>query len=221
MTAGKLLTTRRIEVDVDAVDPAELRPVVEVLRAGGVVAGPTETFYGLMGAADRPEALARIAALKGRDGSKPLLLLVDDSSRAAGYASEWPESAEILAERFWPGPLTLLVGACSGLSPELSGLDGRVGVRVSGLALVRHLVRILGRAVTGTSANIAGKPPAATADEAAAYFDGRVDMIVDGGRCAGGSPSTIVDAGSHPPRLIRSGVLDLAVLRMVVPDLIS
>jgi len=208
-----------IRVDPGATQAEAVEPAAEVLLEGGVAAGPTQTFYGLMAAADRPEALARIVKMKGREARKPLLLLLDDIRRVEDYADRWPDTADLLAEAFWPGPLTLLVKARPGLPPALVGPDGTVGLRVEGLPVVRTLVRTLDRAVTGTSANPGGLLPAVTAAQAVAYFGKKLDLILDAGPCAGGPPSTIIDAGTSPLRLIRQGAIKQEELLALFPDL--
>ena len=213
------MAPRLLEIDKHKAQIKDLRPAIEVLLDGGVVAGPTETFYGLMASADRPEALERVLRMKGRDGNKPLLLLLDRPRRALCYAREIPESSEGLVRNFWPGPLTLLLRARPHIHVSLVGHTRTVGVRVEGLPAIRLLVRAMDRAVTGTSANPGGAPPARTAAEVAAYFHDDLDMILDAGPCPGGEPSTIIDASLGRPRLIRDGVIRIDQLRRAAPDL--
>lgn len=208
-----------IKINPHSASSAELEPAINVLLEGGVIAGPTQTFYGLMAAADRPQALARVLELKGRDSRKPLLLLLDTSQRVLDYAQSLPKPAADLAGAFWPGPLTLLVPAKPGLDPALAGPSGSVGLRVEGLPIVRTLVQAVGRAVTGTSANPAGEPPARTIAEVLAYFGDSLDLILDGGPCPGGQASTMIGTCDSRPRLLRPGVLGLEELRATVPDL--
>jgi len=196
-----------------------LRPVVTSLLQGEVVAGPTQTFYALMASADQPGAIERVVALKNRSLKKPLLLLLDRTLRVGCYARYQPYSFKLLARNFWPGPLTILLEAHPGQHPALIGPRETIGLRVEGLPVVRALVRALDRAVTGTSANPAGKPPALTVEEVIGYFDDGVDLILDGGRCAGGKPSTLIDASTTPPRLLRDGPFNLDELLAVLPDL--
>jgi L-threonylcarbamoyladenylate synthase len=213
--------TRIVKIDPGETDHFKIRPVVEVLLKGGVAAGPTETFYGLMAAADQPEALKRIFTLKNRPLTKPLLLLLDQPLRVHAYGRDISPEAELLAEKFWPGPLTLLLIAQPGLSPLLTGSRGVVGVRVEGLGLVRTLVKALDRAVTGTSANRSGDPPACTAEQVKNYFGDGVDLIIDSGSCPGGKASNVIDTSLSPARLLRDGPLPLEALKAVVPDLRS
>ena len=212
---------RILTVDPRQTDYIEIKPVVEVLLKGGVVAGPTETFYGLMAATDQPEAITRIFELKKRPSEKPLLLLLDHSARMEAYGREISPEAKVLAEKFWPGPLTLLLKAHPGLNSHLAGSRGIVGVRVEGLGLIRTIVKALDRAVTGTSANLSGEPAAGTAKEVEDYFGDEVDLILDAGPCLGGKASTLVDTSLAPPRLLRGGPVSLGALMAVLPELRS
>lgn len=199
----------------------DLAPAARVLLAGGLVACPTGTFYALAVLVDNHPALDRVVQLKGEEErrGKPVLIMVDQALRVSCYAREVPEEAEGLMAAFWPGPLTLLFLAQSGLHANLVGSARTVGLRVEGLPLVRRLVRMTDRGLTGTSANPAGKPPASTADEVAAYFGDAVDLIIDGGRCPGGQPSTIIDVSLGVPRVLRDGGLPLKALIQACPIL--
>lgn len=208
-----------LKIDPMSADHIQILPAVNVLVEGGIVAGPTQTFYGLMAAADRPDALNRVFDIKGRDNRMPLLLLLDRTARAECYARELPESAMGLVERFWPGPLTLLLRAQQGLHESLVGPTRTIALRVEGLPVIRTLVRASDRAVSGTSANPSGKPPARTAGEVEEYFGDKVDLILDGGTCPGGLPSTIIDASLGPPRLVRDGGLSLNDMIAAAPGM--
>jgi len=209
-----------LEIDSQETGTDILRPVIEVLAGGGIVAGPTQTYYGLMALDDRSESLSRVAELKGRPKDSPFLLLLDDVSRVGRYTDIISPPARQLMQEFWPGPLTLLFRSRPGLDPRLVGPDGTVGLRVEGLAVIRSIVRELGRAVTGTSANPTGHPPARTAGDVSEYFGDRVDLILDSGSCPGGKASTVIDANQFPPKLIRDGAVPLPDLLAIVPDLI-
>ena len=213
--------TRIVKIAPGETDYFKVKPVVEVLLKGGVAAGPTETFYGLMAAADQPAAMERIFKLKSRPLNKPLLLLLDQSLRVRAYGRDISPEATLLADTFWPGPLTLLLIAQPGLNPLLTGTRGVVGVRVEGLGLVRTVVKALDRAVTGTSANRSGEPPACTAEQVKNYFGEEVDLIIDAGSCPGGKASTVIDTSLSPFRLLRDGPIPLEALKAVVPDLRS
>ena len=188
---------------------------------GGIVACPTEGCYALAAVADNHPGLDRIMAMKGEARqNKPMLLLIDQPGRVKCYARETPEGVSELMERFWPGPLTLLFLAHSGLHPSLVGAARTVGLRVEGMAMVRQLIRMVDRGITGTSANISGEPPALTADEVEGYFGNDVDLIIDIGRPTdGGAPSTIIDSSLSVPRVLREGGLPPSELIAACPSL--
>jgi len=182
----------------------------DVVRARGVIAYPTDTFYGLGADPRDPEAVRRIFAIKGREAGQPILLLLHDRSEVAAWASAVTPSAERLMDRFWPGPLTLVFPAAPHVLPELTGGGGTIGLRVPGNELTRELLRHLGRALTGTSANRSGGRDPRTVEEVMREVGDRVDLILDGGVTTGNRPSTVVDVTVEPPRIIRQGILDIA-----------
>jgi len=182
----------------------------EVVRARGVIAYPTDTFYGLGADPRDPEAVKRIFAIKGREAGQPILLLLRDRSEVAAWASVVTPSAERLMERFWPGPLTLVFPAAPHVLPELTGGGGTIGLRVPGNELTRELLRNLGTALTGTSANRSGGRDPRTVEEVMREVGDRVDLVLDGGATTGDRPSTVVDVTVEPPRIIRQGAIDIA-----------
>lgn len=197
-----------------------LAAAVETLRSSGVVALPTETFYGLAVDCMDAEALRRLNKLKKKHEDSPLLLLAADRAQAVAVAASLPDCFEKLARSFWPGPLTLVIPAAPELPDEISGGRGTVAVRVPGLALPRSLAGTLGRPITGISANLHGRPACRTAGEVAAVFSEEVAMILDGGTTQGGAPSTIIDLTGERPRLRREGVLPAFSLHPFLPDLL-
>ncbi|HEX7480750.1 MAG TPA: L-threonylcarbamoyladenylate synthase [Polyangiales bacterium] len=187
----------------------QIAHAVRVLRAGGVVACPTETFVGLLADARSAQAVQHVCELKGRDPNNPIGVLVADARGLDALARELPPRARALAARYWPGPLTLVVRAVAGLPPELQK-DGKIGVRVPGPSLALDLVRAFGGPLTATSANLTGQPPARTSVEARAVFGKRLDFVVDG-ESPGGLASTVVDVTTDPVTLLRRGAIDVAV----------
>jgi L-threonylcarbamoyladenylate synthase len=215
-----LLTGRRV-IAVDPVHPREDRLAIaaRTLAAGGIVALPTETFYALAVDAFDPGALDRINRVKGKDADAPVLLLLADPKQTQLVADELPERFHTLAAQFWPGPLTLVVHASARVPREVSGGRGTVAVRVPGLALPRRLAGKLGRPLSGVSANRYREPPCRTALEVSRVLGDDIDLILDGGRTAGGAPSTIVDLTGPRPRVLREGILPAPALRPFVGDL--
>lgn len=218
---GDHILTERLSIDPHKATYRDLAPAARILLDGGLVAGPTGTFYALMALVDNHIGLERIVALKGEQEreSKTLLILLDQEARVHCYAREVPEEAEGLMARFWPGPLTLLFLAHGGLHPGLVGPARTVGLRVEELTAVRLLVRMVDRGLTGTSANPSGAPPASTADQVEEYFGDQIDLIIDGGPTAGGMPSTIIDVSLGVPRVLRDGGLPLNELIQSCPIL--
>lgn len=193
-----------------------LEDATAILEKGGVVALPTETFYGLAADGLSAPSLARVNRLKNKAADAAVLLLLASSDQVQQVCDRPPALYGSLAERFWPGPLTLVIPARAGLPAQVAH-GGTVAVRVPGLALPRRLAERLGRPISGVSANRSGEPPCRRATEVARVFAESVDMIVDGGATAGGAPSTILDLTSDPPRLVREGILPLSALRPFLP----
>jgi L-threonylcarbamoyladenylate synthase len=193
---------------VDSVAPtrAALRAAVDTLRAGGIVAFPTETFYGLAAAALDAGAVQRIFELKGRPDSKPLLVLVGSVAMAETVAHVTP-SARDLMTRYWPGALTLVLPARATVPSVVTAGTGTLGVRLSPHAVARGLAELLGEPVTAPSANPNGLAPPTTAAGVLDYFGDGVDLVLDGGATRGGEPSTVLDLTAEPPRVLRQGAV--------------
>jgi L-threonylcarbamoyladenylate synthase len=201
---------------VDPAMQARVRAAAEVLRQGGVVAYPTETFYGLGAIARDVVAVRRLAGLKGRADGKPLPLVAGDRAQVDEVA-ELDAAAERLARAFWPGPLTLVLPARPGLAPEIVAGTGTVGVRISGSDIARALALAAGGALVSTSANPAGAPPPVRPGDLDAALRARLDAVLDAGPAPGGSPSTVVELNGGAARLVREGAVPfeevLAALR--------
>jgi L-threonylcarbamoyladenylate synthase len=191
----------------------------KVLKSNGIIAVPTETFYALAANPFQEGALSRLFALKQRAPEKPVLLLVDGQAMLKQLVREVPKSARRLMEKFWPGPLTIILPSLSHLPRLITAGTGTIGVRHPRHALTCRLITELGYPITGTSANRSGRPPLTRAAEVAREFGDHVDLILDAGDCPGGKPSTIIDVSSSPPRLVRAGALSPAELAEVVPEI--
>ncbi len=194
-----------VAVDAHALSREALDEAVAILRRGGLVAFPTESFYGLGADALNPRALGRVFSVKGRPESKPLLVLVDSVAMAETLVAEIPAGARDLMARHWPGGLTLVLKAAAHLPPALTAGTGTVGVRMPGHPVALALVRAARFAVTAPSANPSGEAPPTTALAVRRYFEGEVELILDGGATAGGAGSTIADCTISPPRVLREG----------------
>lgn len=197
-----------LQVDAERPEAAALARAARVLARGGVVAFPTETFYGLGAAALDRDAVRRVFALKGRPAHSPLLVIVDGVAMAETIA-EIPERARPLIARHWPGALTLVFRARAVVPEEIGAGTGTVGVRWSPHPVARGLAAALGAPVTAPSANPTGASPAASASAVLRDFGAAIEMLVDSGDTAGGQPSTVVDVTVDPPRVIRAGAVRL------------
>ena len=199
------IRTRIRAVDPEQPDMRAIAAAAAVVEAGGLVAFPTESFYGLGADALDSDAVARVFEVKGRPEHKALLVLVDSIDMAAGLAARVSDGARALMARYWPGPLTLVLEAAARVPVGLTGGGSTIGVRMPGHAVARALVRSAGRPITAPSANPSEAPPALTAAAVREYFEGRVELILDGGPTAGGAGSTVADCTVWPPRILRQG----------------
>jgi L-threonylcarbamoyladenylate synthase len=187
--------------------PDELARYVAILRDGGVVACPTETFVGLLADARDERAVERVFSLKERDTTQPIGVLLPNIAALDGLVEDVPERARELASLHWPGPLTLVLRARPDVPRPLTK-DGKIGVRVPGESAALALVQAFGAALTATSANLHGQPAAHTSDEARRVFGTSVDAYVPG-TAPGGLASTVLDASTATLRVIRRGPIDI------------
>lgn len=186
---------------------AELGEATDLLKAGAIVAVPTETVYGLAGNALDVAAVERIFAVKGRPTIKPLSLMVPGAEAMDRCCEDVPEAARALAERFWPGPLTIVLKAKDTV-PEIVRAGGStVGLRCPDHPATLEVLRLAQFPLAAPSANPSGAPSPKTAEDVLRYFDGRIAAVIDGGPCGIGLESTIVDLSQAPYRVLRQGAL--------------
>lgn len=179
--------------------------VTAVLQRSGLVAVPTETFYGLAVDPFDATALDRLRVVKGREEGTPILVLLGSLGDLSSFAAHVPAAASILMEAFWPGPLTILFPARSSVPQAVTAGTGRVGIRLSSCEALCEVLKRVGP-VTGTSANRTGGPPAHTAREVQQVFGDELDLIIDAGATPGGRPSTVVEV-DQTLRVVREGVI--------------
>jgi L-threonylcarbamoyladenylate synthase len=196
---------QRINVDPDHPDPAAIAAAVAALRAGGVVAFPTDTLYGLAVDPRSNTAVARLFALKGRPAQMAVPIVAADVEQAARAGALGPRERR-LADAFWPGPLSIVVPARAAIARGVRSGEDTVAIRVPAHAVARTLAAAFGFCVTATSANTSGQAPAASADEVARGLPD-VDLLLDGGPAPGGAPSTIVAFDGDVPVLLRAGAV--------------
>jgi L-threonylcarbamoyladenylate synthase len=189
-----------------------------VINRGGVIAFRTDTFYGLGADPFNQPAVQTIRELKGREDDKPILVLISDQVQLERLISPMSEAFASTAERFWPGPLTIIGAAHSALPVEITAGSKTVGVRLPDDDKVRSLVRKCGGTLTATSANPSSKPPARTAAEVQSYFGDRIELIIDGGAANTDQPSTVIDVTGTETKLIREGVIKWSVIKAIKDD---
>jgi len=188
----------------------------ERIRAGGIVAFPTETFYGLAVDPFNSEAIERLFFLKKRSHEKPLLVLIGSRNDLGLLVSRIPRQYQKLINAFWPGPLTMVFDGLDGLPELLTDERGTVGVRQSSHPVARELAMAAGGVITGTSANLSGLPAPVSRTEVAAMFPEGIDLIVDGGSVPGGLGSTIIGLERENVKLIRQGRVSMDDVRQAI-----
>ena len=179
----------------------------EIILKGGIVALPTESFYGLGADATNPQALTRIFTIKKRGSALPLLILVSSLGELRKYVQSVPPQAKRMGKRFWPGGLTMIFRSSPLLAPILTAGTGKVGIRISSHPVAHALSKSLPVPITATSANISGMPPCTAADQVLECLGAHIDLILDGGPTRGKCPSTILDVTMDPPVIIREGII--------------
>ena len=194
----------------------DLSYAAEILARGGLVAVPTETVYGLAANGLDSSAVEKIYDVKGRPSIKPLSLLVPDIAAAETFCRDIPNSALVLAEAFWPGPLTIILQRNSFVPDIVTAGGDTVGLRCPDHPITIELLRLSGIPAAAPSANPSGMPSPKTAGEVLGYFDGKIDCVVDGGECRLGLESTIIDLTVTPPKIIRQGALPSEVIWEVI-----
>jgi L-threonylcarbamoyladenylate synthase len=195
---------------------AIIEAAVAALKRGEVIVFPTETLYGLGADALNAEAVDAVFRLKGRDPNTPIPVLVADLAMLGQLVDTIPSLARQVIERFWPGPLTLVLPARTNVPKPLLNSAGGLGIRVSSQAIARRLVEVLGRPLTATSANPSGAAPARTLLEAKNYFSANVNTFIDGGTLISRTGSTVVEVQGERLKIIREGDIAAAALEQVL-----
>ena len=182
------------------------------LQSGNVIVFPTETVYGLGADALNHEAVEKVFQLKGRNPENPIPIIVADQTMLRGLIDKIPPIAEKLIDRFWPGPLTLVLQAGPDTPKQLLNIRGGVGVRISSQPIATQLAQELGRPLTATSANPSGKQAASTIQQAENYFAGEIEIFVDGGKLPAKIGSTVVEVIKDRIKIIREGEISVSQL---------
>jgi L-threonylcarbamoyladenylate synthase len=191
----------------------------DVIFAGGVVAIPTESFYGLAVNATDEKAIHRLIAVKKRPEKNPVLILIPTIDAIDDYVDSVPPVAAKLMKHFWPGGLTLVFEARASVSSLLTAGTGKIGVRLSSHPVSTELARAAGVAITGTSANLSGQPGCRNVQEVMAALGDEIDVVLDGGETQGGKGSTVLDVTTDPPQILREGMVSRHVLKPFLTSL--
>jgi L-threonylcarbamoyladenylate synthase len=189
------------------------------IHSGGLVAFPTDTVYGIGASVHRPSAVGRLYDVKGRPLNKPIALLLASAGEMEEVAQDIPEIAWRLAQRFWPGALTMVLPGREDLPEIVSAGQGTVAVRVPAHPVALALIAAAGIPLATTSANLSTHPPALTAQEVVGTLGKALDLIIDGGRAPGGTPSTVLDLTLDQPTILRLGALSARELEGVLEGL--
>jgi L-threonylcarbamoyladenylate synthase len=189
-----------------SVSQRDIEKGVKILQKGGVIAFPTDTVYGLGADAFNSTAVERIYKIKNRPTYQQFPLLIADVKQLTALADPIPEIAWFLARRFWPGGLTLVLPKTDSL-PVYLALGPTIAVRVPDHPVCLAIIQNLGNPIIGTSANISGQPPALTAEEVGQQLGGKIDFIINGGKCPGGKESTVVDVTRESSIILRQGII--------------
>jgi len=193
-----------------------LTRAAEILAGGGVIAYPTETFYGLGADATNEKAIEKIFAVKGRNFKNPISLIIGQADDIYPLVQDVPETAKKLMTAFWPGALTIIFSAADKISPLLTAGSGKIGLRVSSHPGAQGIVQKLKRPLTATSANLSGAPECTRASEVAEQLGDKIDAIIDLGDTPGAKGSTIIDVTCTPPVILREGAISRKIIEKYI-----
>jgi L-threonylcarbamoyladenylate synthase len=221
MSAALSSKSRTFKIDPAAISSEALGWAASVLKAGGLVVYPTETFYAIGATPADARAVNRAFEAKGRDFGKPLPLIASDREAALRAAAQWPEAAEALARTFWPGALSIIVPAAAFLPPALHAGTGKIAIRVSSHPVSSLVARAAGGLIVSTSANTAGEPPPSRPGDIGDELLRLAGAFLDAGDLPGALPSTIVDVTVRPAALIRAGVVPWEEVRRAFETSVS
>lgn len=205
-----------ISIDPHNIAPSSIEKAITILEAGGVVAFPTETFYGLAADATNEKAVDRIFEIKGRSFNNPIALIISKEDDLDLLTDNISEEAKKLMAAFWPGPLTLVFQASPSVSPRLTASTGKIGVRISSHPIAHALAAGLGSPITATSANLSGGRECTTAEEVRGQMANAQLTVIDGGPTLGGRGSTFLDVTVDPLVLLREGAIYGTAIRIAL-----
>ena len=215
------METKIYKIDPDNIDINIIRKCADIIRHGGTVAFPTETVYGLGANALDAEAVKKIFIAKGRPGDNPLILHISKTDDIEKYAVDFNEKARMLAKIFWPGPLSIILPRKETVPDAVTGGLDTVAFRIPSNKIAHKLISMSGVPIAAPSANLSGKPSTTEGSHVVEDLFGKVDAIIDAGKCRVGLESTVVDMVSSPPAVLRPGGIPFDKIRMVIPNLVK
>jgi L-threonylcarbamoyladenylate synthase len=201
------------EIDPENPDSSVIHKAADIIRGGGVVVFPTRSIYGMAANAFDIAAVNRIFRIKKRPSRKPLLLLIKNHDDLLQLVRHVPPSAQKLMDRFWPGRLTIIMDAVDSLPKRLTAGTGRIGIRLTAHPVAKSLIAAVGRPITGTSANLSGKPGCSRVSRLHSAIARKVDMILDAGTLEEGIGSTVVEVSDEEVVMLREGSISSEELR--------
>ena len=216
-----LMKTRIFKMNPDNPDIKALQTCADIIKHGGTVAFPTETVYGLGANALDTNAVKKIFKAKGRPGDNPLILHISKISDIEKYAVDFNEKARMLAKIFWPGPLSIILPRKNTVPDAVTGGLDTVAFRIPSNKIARELISLSGVPIAAPSANLSGKPSTTEGSHVVEDLFGKVDAIIDAGKCRVGLESSVVDMVSSPPAVLRPGGIPFDKIRMIIPTLIK
>lgn len=197
-----------LKIGADHSEEKILTQAAEILAGGGIIAYPTETFYGLGADATNHEAIQKIFTVKGRDFKNPVSLIIANKDDIKPLVQDVPDTAKKLMDKFWPGALTIVFSASNSVFSLLTAGSGKIGLRISSHPVALGIVQKLKKPLTATSANQSGMPECTGASEVARQIGDKIDAIVDGGHTKGEKASTLIDVTCNPPVILRQGAIE-------------
>lgn len=207
-----------LKVDPEKPEQSIISAAVQIFREGGIIAYPTETFYGLGADGLNDQAVEKIFSIKGRDRKIPISVIIGEMNDLKCLVRDIPECASRLIDAFWPGALTLIFRASENIPPFLSSGSGKIGIRISSNPVAIALAKALCHPITSTSANISGAKECTSAGEVLTRIGEKIDAVIDGGHTPGGLGSTIVDITDQPPVILREGAIPCSLILPVLEN---
>ena len=202
-----MVQNKIIRVDKNHPDPDIINQAAGILKTGGLVIFPAACLYGVAANALSADAVEKVFQLKQRPRNNPILVLIKNTAQLDGLVTTVPDKARILMDKFWPGGLTIVFDAADSVNPKLTAGSKKLGIRLPGHPVVRALVNSVDFPVTGTSANLSGRPGCTRTDMLCPEMMEKVDLVLDAGPVKGGAGSTVVDVTCTPPRILRRGAI--------------